>query len=180
MVTPSKIRSPVAGHEAPPLVRAGAAAAGTSGLNSGRSHSDRILADIMAGEGGGAGNVLQHVPVRLNRIAPTGAAWRWAPVVSTVHPDQGVGFEARFPGVLSARGVIPPLRDRKFADSLLEGTEFEPSVPRERPAWTPRRSRGWRSQRTPSKKAHKARTFELQHPARGSQSGPHKPAPPPP
>jgi hypothetical protein len=25
--------------------------------------------------------------------------------------------------------IRPPLRDRKFADSLLEGTGFEPSVP---------------------------------------------------
>jgi hypothetical protein len=28
--------------------------------------------------------------------------------------------------------IRPPLRDRKFADSLLEGAGFEPSVPRER------------------------------------------------
>src|SRR5580692_2761078 len=28
--------------------------------------------------------------------------------------------------------IRPPLRDRKFADSLLEGDGFEPSVPRKR------------------------------------------------
>jgi hypothetical protein len=28
--------------------------------------------------------------------------------------------------------ILPPLRDRKFADSSLEGAGFEPSVPRER------------------------------------------------
>jgi hypothetical protein len=46
--------------------------------------------------------------------------------------------EAEFPpaewrGGQSLRGAIrPPLRDRKFADSLLEGDGFELSVPRER------------------------------------------------
>jgi hypothetical protein len=33
-------------------------------------------------------------------------------------------------GYATRDGVIPPLRERKFADSLLEGTGFEISVPR--------------------------------------------------
>src|SRR5467141_3488111 len=46
------------------------------------------------------------------------------------HLIEGARFAADSP--LEGTGFEPsvPLRDRKFADSLLEGTGFEPSVPR--------------------------------------------------
>jgi hypothetical protein len=58
---------------------------------------------------------------------------RWAAPVATADRDSAAAFPA--PPLIRSRQRA---RDRKFADSPLEGTGFEPSVPRDRAEGPPR------------------------------------------